>query len=85
MDFLSICVNYLLFIYLENIEIYKFFFQGIFAENKEKLINNAIQALSNEDSEATNCSNKELEAQFHALRRLFASKIGFTAFTVMQG
>ncbi|KAK6624832.1 hypothetical protein RUM44_011696 [Polyplax serrata] len=58
---------------------------GIFAENKEKLIHNALQALSSDDSEHLNFSNRELEAQFHALRRLFATKIGFTAFTMMPG
>ncbi|KAL0279212.1 UNVERIFIED_CONTAM: hypothetical protein PYX00_000818 [Menopon gallinae] len=58
---------------------------GIFAENKEKLINNALSALSLDDSDQSNVPVKDLEAQFHALRRLFASKVGFSAFTMMPG
>lgn len=57
--------------------------QTLFAENKEKLIKGALSALL--DREATGsdrASNSvELEAQFHALRRLVASKAGFCAFT----
>lgn len=30
-------------------------------------------------------SDKDLEAQFHALRRLVASKAGFRAFTTLSG
>lgn len=30
-------------------------------------------------------TNSEVEAQFHALRRLVASKVGFTAFTTLTG
>ncbi|XP_066599154.1 dnaJ homolog subfamily C member 13 isoform X2 [Prorops nasuta] len=54
---------------------------GLFAENKEKLILGALQALVSKDME-TSC---EIEAQFHALRRLLANKVGFTAFTVLPG
>ncbi|GAA6092930.1 dnaJ homolog subfamily C member 13 isoform X2 [Tachysurus ichikawai] len=53
---------------------------GLFSENKEKLINNAILALLSQDTELTG-SNAELEAQFQAIRRLVASKAGFQAFT----
>ncbi|XP_053466998.1 dnaJ homolog subfamily C member 13 isoform X2 [Ictalurus furcatus] len=53
---------------------------GLFSENKEKLINNAILALLSQDSELGG-PNAELEAQFQAIRRLIASKAGFQAFT----
>lgn len=62
---LSVCFSYL---------------QGLFSENKEKLINNAILALLSQDTELSG-SNAELEAQFQAIRRLVASKAGFQAFT----
>lgn len=54
--------------------------QGLFSENKEKLINNAILALLSQDAEQAG-PNAELEAQFQAIRRLVASKAGFQAFT----
>ncbi|XP_063063073.1 dnaJ homolog subfamily C member 13-like isoform X1 [Engraulis encrasicolus] len=53
---------------------------GLFSENKEKLINNAILALLGQEAEMTG-PNAELESQFQALRRLVASKAGFQAFT----
>ncbi|XP_062841489.1 dnaJ homolog subfamily C member 13-like isoform X2 [Trichomycterus rosablanca] len=53
---------------------------GLFSENKEKLINNAILALLSQDAEMVG-PNAELEAQFQAIRRLVASKAGFLAFT----
>ncbi|XP_039609400.1 dnaJ homolog subfamily C member 13 isoform X3 [Polypterus senegalus] len=53
---------------------------GLFSENKEKLINNAITALLSQEGEMT-VNNAELESQFHAVRRLVASKAGFQAFT----
>ncbi|KAI4900907.1 hypothetical protein NFI96_029726 [Prochilodus magdalenae] len=53
---------------------------GLFSENKEKLINNAILALLSQDAEPAG-PNAELEAQFQAIRRLVASKAGFQAFT----
>ncbi|EDV26296.1 uncharacterized protein TRIADDRAFT_21978 [Trichoplax adhaerens] len=57
--------------------------EGLFAENKEKLINGALIAfLLNERSHDT-LSNDEIEAQFHVLRRIVASKIGFQAFTTL--
>ena len=55
--------------------------EGLFAENKEKLINGALQALLLREGDRTSLPNEELEAQFHALRRLVASKAGFCAFT----
>jgi DnaJ homolog subfamily C member 13 len=59
-------------------------FQRLFAENKEKLITGALSALV---ISATSGSlpPRELEAQFHALRRLCASKVGFAAFTALPG
>ena len=55
--------------------------QGIFAENKEKLINGALTALLMKEGDQSTLPNDQLEAQFHALRRLVASKAGFEAFT----
>ncbi|XP_078270124.1 dnaJ homolog subfamily C member 13 isoform X5 [Rhinoraja longicauda] len=53
---------------------------GLFSENKEKLINNAIIALLSQEGEQS-ANNAELEGQFQAVRRLVASKAGFQAFT----
>ncbi|XP_013915445.1 PREDICTED: dnaJ homolog subfamily C member 13 [Thamnophis sirtalis] len=53
---------------------------GLFSENKEKLINNAITALLSQEGDIT-ASIAELESQFQAVRRLVASKAGFLAFT----
>ncbi|GAB1606314.1 dnaJ homolog subfamily C member 13-like isoform X2 [Argonauta hians] len=55
---------------------------GLFAENKEKLINAALSGLlGREGDQANNVSSEALEAEFQALRRLVASKAGFQAFT----
>lgn len=53
---------------------------GLFSENKDKLIQSALNALLQKDADASNIPLHELEAQFQALRRLFASKVGFAAF-----
>uniref|UniRef100_A0A3B5MEJ4 J domain-containing protein n=1 Tax=Xiphophorus couchianus TaxID=32473 RepID=A0A3B5MEJ4_9TELE len=53
---------------------------GLFSENKEKLINNAILALLAQEVELPTL-NSELESHFQAIRRLVASKAGFQAFT----
>ncbi|XP_041101155.1 dnaJ homolog subfamily C member 13-like [Polyodon spathula] len=53
---------------------------GLFSENKEKLINNAATALLSQEGDVT-VHNTELESQFQAVRRLVASKAGFQAFT----
>ncbi|XP_059801619.1 dnaJ homolog subfamily C member 13 isoform X4 [Hypanus sabinus] len=53
---------------------------GLFSENKEKLINNAITALLSQEGDQS-ANNAELESQFQAVRRLVASKAGFQAFT----
>lgn len=65
-----------------NLIVYFFFFalQGLFSENKEKLINNAILALLSPEVELPTL-NAELESHFQAIRRLVASKAGFQAFT----
>ncbi|XP_053615104.1 dnaJ homolog subfamily C member 13 isoform X2 [Plodia interpunctella] len=57
----------------------------LFAENKEKLITGALSALISSAPAGSNLSPRELEAQFHALRRLCASKVGFAAFTALPG
>lgn len=54
---------------------------GLFAENKEKLINAALSGLLEREGDQSNISLEALESQFHALRRLVASKAGFQAFT----
>ncbi|XP_033727987.1 dnaJ homolog subfamily C member 13-like [Pecten maximus] len=54
---------------------------GLFAENKEKLINGALGSLLDREGDQNSIPSACLEAQFHALRRLVASKAGFQAFT----
>ena len=45
-----------------------------------------MQALSQKDNDpASQLTNLELEATFHVLRRLLASKVGFAAFTNLPG
>ena len=56
--------------------------EGLFTENKEKLILQAVQALLAK-SDSASVSAYELEAQFHTLRRLVASKAGYEAFTTL--
>ncbi|XP_065200940.1 dnaJ homolog subfamily C member 13 isoform X2 [Planococcus citri] len=56
---------------------------GIFSENKEKLIIMALQALMLREGDQNEISFPELEAQFQALRRLVASKVGFAALTML--
>ncbi|XP_017066190.1 dnaJ homolog subfamily C member 13 isoform X2 [Drosophila eugracilis] len=60
---------------------------SLFAENKDKLILSALQALAQKelDSPTAQLSNLELEAIFHALTRLLASKVGYAAFTNLTG
>ena len=55
--------------------------QGMFAENKEKLINGALTALLMKEGDQISLPNSQLEEQFLSLRRLVASKAGFGAFT----
>ena len=56
--------------------------EHLFAENKEKLIHSALQAILTRDiAELETMPVQDLEQQFHALRRLVASKAGFSAFT----
>jgi DnaJ family protein C protein 13 len=59
--------------------------QGLFAENKEKLITAALQSLVQKEGDQSTISLAELEAQFQALRRLVASKVGFATFTMLPG
>jgi len=54
--------------------------QTLFAENKEKLINATLSALLDREGDQTSLPAEELEDQFHAIRRLVASKAGFGAF-----
>eukprot|EP00095_Tigriopus_kingsejongensis_P000308 maker-scaffold292_size219010-snap-gene-0.20 protein:Tk00308 transcript:maker-scaffold292_size219010-snap-gene-0.20-mRNA-1 annotation:"dnaj homolog subfamily c member 13 isoform x1" len=60
--------------------------EHLFAENKEKLIQTALVSILNRDvSEVDKLPMEELEQQFHALRRLVASKAGFAGFTALAG
>lgn len=54
----------------------------LFAENKEKLIQIALGAFVEKEGDQDAISHQHLEEQFQCLRRLVASKAGFTAFTV---
>ncbi|XP_067952104.1 dnaJ homolog subfamily C member 13-like [Watersipora subatra] len=58
---------------------------GFFSENKEKLINGTLAALIAKEGNQATIPNSELEMQFHALRRLVASKAGYAAFTKLAG
>uniref|UniRef100_A0A182WKY9 J domain-containing protein n=1 Tax=Anopheles minimus TaxID=112268 RepID=A0A182WKY9_9DIPT len=58
---------------------------SIFAESKERLITGALQALIGSKEDNAQLNNVELEASFHVLRRLLASKVGFAAFTNLPG
>lgn len=89
-----------------------FYLQGVFAENKEKLIKDALSAILTQPPPGSDTSVRDSlpgvgsrtvdrqsavlqgdpnlhlilrEAQFHALRRLVASKAGFNAFTQLPG
>ncbi|XP_039452152.1 dnaJ homolog subfamily C member 13 isoform X2 [Culex pipiens pallens] len=60
--------------------------ESLFSENKERLIGGALQALVGAGKEDLNqLNNVDLEASFHVLRRLLASKVGFAAFTNQPG
>uniref|UniRef100_A0A182SBZ2 Uncharacterized protein n=1 Tax=Anopheles maculatus TaxID=74869 RepID=A0A182SBZ2_9DIPT len=58
---------------------------SLFAESKERLITGALQALIGSKEDNAQLNNVELEAAFHVLRRLLASKVGFAAFTNLPG
>lgn len=73
MTFIS--TSYLIF--LEN--------QGLFAENKERLITGGIGSLVMREGDQATLPAEEVEAQFHALRRLVASKAGFACLTSLTG
>lgn len=87
---ISLCDHLKLFGFKQNffsgffaifVFIFCVFVQGLFAENKEKLINGALLGLLEKEGDQNVISAENLEAQFHALRRLVASKAGFQAFT----
>ncbi|KAK4884053.1 hypothetical protein RN001_000324 [Aquatica leii] len=58
---------------------------GIFSENKDKLITGALHALVQKEGDQKSITSVELEAQFQALRRLAASKIGYSCFITLPG
>ena len=55
--------------------------EGLFAENKEKLITQALASLVSKEGNQESVPSEQLESQFHALRRLVASKAGYGSFT----
>lgn len=57
--------------------------ETLFAENKEKLIVQGISSLLANEYDVRSIPAEDLEAFFHALRRLVASKAGFEAFTTL--
>ena len=59
--------------------------EHLFAENKEKLISGAINSLITKEGDQDAITALELEQQFHALRRLVASKAGYGCFTTLPG
>ncbi|XP_072378328.1 dnaJ homolog subfamily C member 13 [Diabrotica undecimpunctata] len=59
--------------------------EGIFSENKEKLITGVLQSLVSKEGDQKTISLVELEAQFQGLRRLVASKVGYASFTKLPG
>jgi hypothetical protein len=77
--YFTILINYL-FIYLFII-----FPQGIFAENKDKRVTGALETMMLKEGDLGTLPLSELEAQFNALRRLLACKVGFCSFTSLPG
>lgn len=59
--------------------------EGFFAENKERLITGGIGSLVIREGDQATLPAEEVEAQFHALRRLVASKAGFACLTSLSG
>ncbi|XP_042237903.1 dnaJ homolog subfamily C member 13-like isoform X4 [Homarus americanus] len=59
--------------------------KGLFAENKERLITGGLGALVLREGDQATLPPEEVEAQFHALRRLVASKAGFACLTSLPG
>lgn len=57
--------------------------QKLFTENKEKLIVMALTSIIAHQGDQNEIAVHELEAQFHALRRLFATKAGFSTFIML--
>lgn len=49
------------------------------------MITGALQALVQKEGDQKSISNVDLEAQFQALRRLIASKVGYATFTNLPG
>nr|CAB3238835.1 dnaJ homolog subfamily C member 13 [Phallusia mammillata] len=56
---------------------------GFFTENKEKMIISSLGSVLDKDGNSQDSSDEDIEAQFHLLRRLVASKVGFAAFTAL--
>ncbi|XP_045611089.2 dnaJ homolog subfamily C member 13 isoform X2 [Procambarus clarkii] len=59
--------------------------EGLFAENKERLITGGLGSLVLKEGDQATLPAEEIEAQFHALRRLVASKAGFACLTSLPG
>jgi DnaJ homolog subfamily C member 13 len=61
------------------------FRQGIFGENKDKQVTGALETIMMKEGEISTIPLVDLEAQFHALRRLLACRVGYCAFTTLPG
>lgn len=62
-------------------------FQGLFKDNKERPILEVLQAIvrCKDSLDFDTFSDEEIEALYQCIRRLVASKVGFQAFTQLQG
>ncbi|XP_046663118.1 LOW QUALITY PROTEIN: dnaJ homolog subfamily C member 13-like [Homalodisca vitripennis] len=58
---------------------------GLFSDNKEKAIQQTMQAIMEREIDPQDMEPADLEALFHTLRRLIASKAGFSAFSTLRG
>ena len=75
-NYFAIYINFVCWIILSIIK------KGLFAENKDKMINNSLTSLKDFEP-PINCPIELLEQEFHVLRRLIASKSGYKAFTAL--
>ncbi|XP_035216788.1 dnaJ homolog subfamily C member 13-like isoform X2 [Stegodyphus dumicola] len=62
---------------------YKGLIHASLQENKEKLIQSALNSLLEKDGDVEQSPPEVIEAQFQCIRRLVASKIGFATFTLI--
>jgi len=58
---------------------------GIFGENKDKQVTGALETIMTKEGDISVIPLADLEAQFHALRRLLACRVGYCSFTTLPG